>query len=480
MTPAARRLAADDLATLFARHLAPNDAEDDYEIRDIEGEIPRELFGTLYRNGPSQKQLPPEGAGALHLFDGDGLVHAFRFEDGRAFHRSRYVRNESFLLEEAEGRYCMNGGGVSAESPLEAARVQPNTNVVLHAGRLFAMVENAPPFEIDPETLEPIGSFDYDGKLLSLSTTAHPKIDGRTGQMVIHGYQPVEPYMSLYVVEPDGRTSLAETMDAPWPGMMHDLAITENHVILPLGPIVFDVDVMAEGGLFGDALRWEPERGLKFAIRSREAGSPVRWFDAPSAGYMFHPGNAYERDGVIIMDACTYRDGKAFLSDLETIRRGELSGGLLANPVLYEFDLATGECRERQLSDEYAEFPRLDDRRVGYENRWGYAVTNRPEPVSDIDAFFSTITKYDRTGGHSVRHVLPAGHWTGEPVFAPRGPHAQEDDGFVLSLVYDGPADRSFLQILDARRVDGEPLARLELRHRVPLQFHGNFAAGVV
>ena len=63
--------------------------------------------------------------------------------------------------------------------------------------------------------------------------------------------------------------------------MMHDLAITENHVILPLGPVVFDVSVMAEGAPFRQALSWQPERGFKFGIRTREAGSEIRWFDAP-------------------------------------------------------------------------------------------------------------------------------------------------------------------------------------------------------
>ena len=45
--------------------------------------MPEELAGTLYRNGPSQQQLPPQGAEAMHLFDGDGFVHAIDFEGGR-------------------------------------------------------------------------------------------------------------------------------------------------------------------------------------------------------------------------------------------------------------------------------------------------------------------------------------------------------------------------------------------------------------
>ena len=74
----------------------------------------------------------------------------------------------------------------------------------------FALVENAPPFEMDPESLESIGPWRYDDRMLGMSTTAHPKIDGKTGQMWIHGYQPMEPYIQLYCVEPDGSVSLCE------------------------------------------------------------------------------------------------------------------------------------------------------------------------------------------------------------------------------------------------------------------------------
>src|SRR5262249_10851292 len=150
------------------------------------------------------------------LFDGDGMVHAIRFEDGRARYADAFVRSATTLLEEREGAYCLPGANLPADRALEAApmRVQPNTNVVLHGGRLLALVENAPPFELDPQTLASRDFWRLDDRLLGMSTTAHPKIDGRTGQMVIHGYQPVEPYLQLYVIEPDGRVSLAEQVDA--------------------------------------------------------------------------------------------------------------------------------------------------------------------------------------------------------------------------------------------------------------------------
>jgi len=463
--------------------LRPNPAETDYRVSRIEGEVPRELHGTLYRNGPNQKTLPRAGSGALHLFDGDGFVTAIRFEDGTASVRGRFVETESFLREQREGSYCFGGMTLMPDTPLPEAGTEqamrafsPNTNVVAHSGRLFALVENAPPFELDPSTLASRGLWEYDGKMVGMSTTAHPKIDGRTGQMVIHGYQPVEPYVALYIVEPDGSVSLAEAIEnVPWPSMMHDMAITENYVILPLGSIFFDVERLGETGRFGEAIRARPGEPMRFGIRERTPGSPTRWFEAPSEGYMFHPGNAYERDGKIFMDACTYADAGALLRNLKTIRSGEVDSGITAHPFVYEFDLAAGTCKETQVGESAAEFPRLDDRLIGYPNRFGYAATAKPGSRGP-GSFFRSITKYDRAGGPSVTRPEVEGRWVGEPVFVPRTPDGEEDDGFVLNLCFDAPTDRSALEILDARALDRAPLARLWLDERIPLGFHGNWA----
>jgi carotenoid cleavage dioxygenase len=328
---------------------------------------------------------------------------------------------------------------------------------------------------MDPRTLDSRGRITFTDPPLGMSVTAHPKIDGRSGQMVIHGYQPVQPYVQLYVVEPDGRCSLAETVDTPYSVMMHDLAITEHYVIVLLCPVLFD---LVEGKPFRDMIRWAPERGLRFGIRARTPNAPLRWFDAPTPAFIFHPGNAYEADGKILMDACSYLDGQALLDGLATVRAGSAPERAGAVPFLYEFDLAAGTCRERQLDDRGSEFPRLDDRLVGYQNRFGYAV------VADGTNFFLPgelrVVRYDRQGGRSQYHHFGRGHFPGEPVFVPRTPDTAEDDGFVLTVVADMPSGTSYLAVLDAQNLDAPPLAKAHLTHRVPLGFHGNFAAGIV
>ncbi len=61
----------------------------------------------------------------------------------------------------------------------------------------------------------------------------------------------------------------------------------------------------------------------------------------------------------------------------------------------------------------------------------------------------------------------------------PRPERRREDDGWLLSLVYDGAKHRSHLYVLDARDLEGEPVAIAHLPHQVPYGFHGMFTARV-
>ena len=55
----------------------------------VDGEVPRDLNGTFYRNGPNPQFAP---RGQHHWFGGDGMVHAFTVGDGRVSYRNRWAR----------------------------------------------------------------------------------------------------------------------------------------------------------------------------------------------------------------------------------------------------------------------------------------------------------------------------------------------------------------------------------------------------
>lgn len=471
-----------ELLEYFKKAWMPSHVEASYEITDIRGEVPQELSGTLYRNGPSQKILPEQGYEALHLFDGDGLVHGFRIHQGRVHYTSQFVKNQSFLVEQAAGKVNQYLFGLEVENPTRNVlmRQQHNTNVIHHAGRLFALAENARPFEIDARTLDPIGEYDLDGRMVTRAISAHPKIDGKTGEMIIHGYQPMRPFLALYAIDASGKVTMADPVDIPFPTFLHDIAITENYVIIPVPPVKFTPQRFGPRGPEGVPAEWlqvKPDLGLRFAVRRREPGSPAKWFDAPHAGFIFHPSNAYEFDGKLVMDACTYLEPQKLLDSIADYRCVKPVNNFYGHPFLYEFDLKGGSCKATQMSDRTIEFPRVDERRVGYRNRYGYALVADEIAGGPRE---NAVLKYDRESSALMTHSFGRGCFPSEAVFVPRTAKAEEDDGFLLTVVYDAPEDSSYLAILNAQNLDAEPIAMAKVRDRVPMGFHGNYVTDVV
>ena len=89
------------------------------------------------------------------------------------------------------------------------------------------------------------------------------------------------------------------------------------------------------------------------------------------------------------------------------------------------------------------------------------------------------ILKYDRDTGARAEIALGAGRVGGEPVFVPAADPKAEDDGYLMTFVYDAAKDASEFVIMDAASMDNTPVASVELP-RVPSGFHGSWVAAAV
>jgi len=205
---------------------------------EIEGKLPRELNGTFYRNGPNPAFEP---RGRYHWFDGDGMIHGITLEDGRASYRNRWVASAGLAEERRAGRATFDG--LLDMKPTEMPRFKNtgNTNIVWHAGKLLALVEAALPTALVPCTLDTIGEWDFGGRL-GTAMTAHPKMDPETGEMLFFGYSPFPPYLTYHVADRSGVLVRSEPIDIAWPSMIHDFAVTRDHVIFILCPLVFSFE----------------------------------------------------------------------------------------------------------------------------------------------------------------------------------------------------------------------------------------------
>lgn len=404
----------------------------------VDGVIPTELDGWYLRNGPN----PRRSSG--HWFTGDGMIHGLRLQNGRAaWYRNRWVRTENF-----DNPFPVYGPDGTRNLRSSAA----NTHVIHHAGRTLALVESSLPYEITNE-LETLGAYDFGGKLMD-SMTAHPKICARTGELHFFGYGSLtKPHVTYHRADAAGKLTINQGIDVPALTMMHDFALTADHVVFMDLPVVFDLE-LALSGESAMPYRWDDAYGARLGVLRRDDPfGPLRWFEVQPC-YVFHVVNAYDDADRIVMHVVRYPE----------LWRN--SGGFGVDAALWRWtiDLTDGTVTERQVDDRKVEFPRIDDRRTGLPAR--YAVT-----VGD-----GALIRYDLDGDAAQEHVLGSGGHRGAPdeaVFAPAD--AGELAGWYLLFVYDPVTDGSDLVIIDASDFTGEPVARVHLPQRVPHGFHGTW-----
>jgi len=454
-------------------NLAPIPFECDAPFLKVTGELPRELNGTLYRNGPN----PQFDAPGAHWFVGDGMLHAFHLENGRAAYRNRWVRTAKWQAEHDAGRALFGGFGrklPDAPASLTDSGVA-NTNIIFHGGRLLALEEAHLPTEIEPGTLKTRGTCNYDGGIAG-PFTAHPKIDPLTGEMVFFGYNasgPFTPTLSFGSVNASGAVTRFDRFEAPYASMVHDFIVTENHLLFPILPITGSLARAMAGR---PPYAWEPEKGAYVGVMKRHGSAQgsakdIVWFRGENC-YVFHVMNAWEDGSRIIADVMQFEEAPLFPHP-----DGSPTDPAKARARLcrWSFDLSDNTDRFAQtyLDDLTGEFPRIDDRRAGMKSGHGwYACANSEMPMFGA---LAGIVHVDGKGTRLGKYLLPAGDTISEPVFVERTKDAAEADGFLLAVIWRARENRSDLAVFNATDIEAGPVALVHLGHRVPDGFHGNW-----
>ncbi|MCB9595960.1 MAG: carotenoid oxygenase family protein [Sandaracinaceae bacterium] len=406
---------------------------------EVEGSLPSDLNGLFLRNGSN-----PATRDSLHWFTGDGMLHGVRLEAGRAlWYRNRFVRTLA----------------LDATMPDNLAANRANTSIRAHAGKLLALYEVAVPYEISPEDLSTVGEYDFAGQLRR-PMSAHPKIDPTTGEMFFIGYAPFAPFLTYHVVDARGALTRSVEVEIDHSSMMHDFQITESWAVLFDLPIHFDTELLESGFPF----RWVPEAGARIGLLPRDgSSSTVRWFEIDTC-FMFHSFNAYETaEGRVVVEGCRlpslWADGTSDASQTPS-------------PWRWELRLESGTVAEDRLFDGSADFPQIDLRRAGREHRVAYSL--QFDDVGDREiAAPNGITKLDRRTGERRVWSAEPGHQPDETIFLPRGDG--EDEGYLMSMVFDGTTRRSYTAVFDATRLEDGPIARVHMPRRVPFGFHGTW-----
>ena len=389
----------------YAGFNAPSRIEADIFDLVIEGELPSEIRGNWYRAIPDPQFPPKEGTDTF--LSGDGMISLFRFEDGHVDYKSRYVMTER-LKRDRKARRGLHGHYRSPYSDepgfMDESRTVSNTTPIFHAGKILAAKEDDRPYRMDPNTLETLGMWDFDGLLKSQTMTAHCRTDPETGELFFFGYEAgglATRDVAFCIAAKDGKLIHEEWFEAPFASLMHDFQVTKDHIIFPVWPITTDLDRLKAGGAHWV---WEAGKGSHIGIMPRGGSvKDMRWFHGPDKS-SFHFMNAFSEGAKVHLDFnVTNMVPFPFIQEASGIKMQpwEMEGGM----VRWTFDLSKNvDTWEEKPIGPAGDMPRIAERDAMRDYEIGYYQTydphNGPPLVSGpVGGGFNTILRLNvKTG----------------------------------------------------------------------------------
>ncbi|MCP4503402.1 MAG: hypothetical protein GY822_26010 [Deltaproteobacteria bacterium] len=456
---------------------------------EISGVVPKTLRGgRMLSNGPGWTRI---GERTAHPFDGHGYLRSFEFlDDGSLRLRAEFIATPSYL-EEVDAGQLVRRGFATNISPhfwknlgFGKPRNVANTTVVRWGNRLLAGWEAGNPFAVDPQTLQTRGEESFGGLIEGQATLAHMHLDSANQRLVLcsikNGRQTQFTFREI-----DTDDKLVRTSTASVDGMVfaHDYALTPNWFVIGGNPLRVNKGEMAKMLLGRSTLLQSVSPDLDkpgvLHLIPRGGTGEVRTVTLPDGCFVVHFGNAFERDGDVVVDVCAFH----------TFNLGEEFGyggpDAAFDPTrpeergaqrLYRITLKAGETEAtwEPLSEHGIDFPRFHPDHEGQQTPAVYGATRQDTRYSDP---FDSVIRVDLAGDGRAESLwtAPDNVFVGEPIFVPDS--GSDTEGHVLVVLSDGLAGTSTLAIFDALALEDGPIASVPMP-LLPIAFHGDWDAG--
>lgn len=448
--------------------------EHGFEALEVEGTLPAALTGTLWVNGPGRWRWP--GYQSRFWLDADGAVTALRLGGGRAEGAARLVQTRSVRREREAGRllysrYDRRSPRLLREMWLGDSRNSGNTSVWARGDRRYALCPEGVPVEIDPDTLETRGEEDFGG-LLAPGFSAHASHHWARGTDYNFALRAGRrSFIDLFAFPRAGAPHRLTSFEIRRPCFVHDFMVTDRWAVFLLPPFHIQPLPLVLGlRPFSGCLAWEPEQGAEVVLVGLDAPHEVVRFTVPAMAVL-HWANAWEERGRVIAQASVIEDMPRTWRWLEGLAALDARPIPDARMSRIEIDPVAKTLRHEPLTDEVGEQPRIDPFREQRPSRFVHHTA-----FGASAGLHDRIVRLDVERGRSEDVHFGDDVFPSEPIFVARGgARGAEDDGWLLSVVFDPRSGRSGLAIADAQRPGDRVIATAWLDHHVPLPFHGTW-----
>ena len=509
------------------------------ECRPAEGKIPDDLVGTYFRSGPAmftagsivppkasyvRPKTPPVPDGqdpdrmVSHPFEGDGGILGVTFTGSNtATARFRYVRTAGFTNERKKGKklysamestremgpQAATGLGNDLALPLYRHHLQPglnklrkntsNTRAFYWGKRLITLWEGGLPYKLDGLALSTEGRSQLGGVLKETDPFGSKGvIDSKTKRALFYSnnQNPQSSDITLYEfnanfrpVEEDGGK-----VETRFPGlaMISDFCATENYAVF--------VQPKAEANGMQYMFNKEPgkvisvEKGPSTVHLVSRVGrkKPSKSFTMPFDGALdadLQFCNGYEDGDLVIFDAI--RSDGSNLSSSSAPKwpwANSLAEYTATTPKKslwrYTVDTKTGSVQKEMISNFQASFGVVNPAVSAQKHRFVYAAVGA---MGSEVAPPQGIAKFDCETKETTTWMPNEYEFCGEPMFADKktseSTNTAEDDGYILSVLYNGKAKESEMIILDAKNIAAGPIARIPMGMSIPHGLFGCFTS---
>lgn len=461
---------------LFGEH-----AEGRAVLEPSQGEVPAGLRGSYYLNGPANLQRGEFRY--RHWLDGDGFVRAVHFDEGRAELVSRFVRTRKYEDEAVAGKPLYRTFGTSFPGDRlrrrMALEVPANVSIFPFGGKLLAFGEQALPWELDRDSLETLGEFNFGGELIEISPfSAHPKIDDNAGRLCNFGLKYLLGGTTLCYWEFDESFQKVVEREFPCtrPVSIHDFALSAEYAAFYMSPYDLDIGSFVRSGTsIQESLSWhEGENNILFLI-PRDGTSDAISIDLGARGFCLHLIGASTQGDELIVDLIEtseplYPQYEPLPELFSTVQPGGF--------VRFTVSPGDGEVRKVEsypYPEGHMDFPVSGGPKQGqdYEDTWVQSVPVYPRGETK---YFDRLQRFNwKRGVVADEYRAPEGSYlAGEAALM--GVTGERDEERMLACPL-WSARRRATEYLIFRAYDlaAGPLATLPVPRECPLAFHGCF-----
>lgn len=440
-----------------------------------------EIQGTFAQIGSNPKHIGTRDAG-YHWFDGDGMVHAAHFHKNKILYRNHWVKTKRLRAEERWGHkmYLYFGELRGFHGMMEilkwticqyfalvpGAKGTANTAFVTWKNRTFALHEGDMPYELD---------IDYESGEITTkgqwtwpqmkSVTAHPKIDEMRDEMYMYGYNNYDFSEGRFfhnVLDEKMVVTTRSNFSLLNNGMVHDIAQTKNHIIIPDLPLKYDFNQIMKNKL---PMVFDKNGTTRFGVYHKDDPNTIEWYTSSENIFLFHFCKAYETETDFIVHACNmdYLD----MMDFVHLENNELK--IRGNLRLQKITLDKRTKKATIIKNRFIE--NLKEVNIPYNLDFPIESNNKNDIYCSIfDATSGKIigivkmSTINFTRRKPKVYLLPYGRFmNSEPQLV-----TIKKKEYIMSFTYD-LNDQAFISIIDIEKNDIEDVA---IPTRIPPGFH--------